>query len=218
MNKRRQKKLLAILIVAGAFVTAAWFIYGYYLQREARLVLDDVRHVSFAGDHDAAFATLRQKYGDRLKAYEGCSAERCSYYLTVSNHLLSTIFRTPYAELNARFDLRGKSVRLIIVDYRSAQTGGESPVVHIQTDVCDRCDWFFVHPWDESSTSELWNGIVEMGVATAPQLRQAALALNPDCLTRLRGCTDIAQLLPTVWQSSTNGIRCVVANRKGQAQ
>ena len=199
--------------------TAAWLTYGYYLRREARAVMDDVRVLTLAPDRTAAFEVLRGKYGKRLTPVEGCAADICSYEVRVSNHPLAAVFRVPYAELSARFDLKGKSVILVMVEYRSAQSSGESPIVHVQTDLCtDSCGYFYVHPWTQSSTAEQWNGIVQMGFATAPELRQAAFSLNPNCLTNVRGCTDIAQLLPSVWQPSESRVRCVVANREGEAR
>src|SRR5580700_6795454 len=93
-----------------------------------------------------------------------------------------------------------------MVDYRSAQTGRESPVVHVQTDFsCGPCDFFYLNPWVQSSSPDQWNGIVEMGFATSPELRRAALSLNPNCLSEISGCADIAQLLPTVWRASETG-------------
>jgi len=222
MARRQLKTWLAATLGVVALATAPFLMYGYYLRREARTVLDDVSRLTSAPDRDAAYAVLRQKYRDRLMPVEGCSANICSYQVTVSNRLLAALFRVPYTELNARFDLRGKSVVLVMVDYRSAQSNQDSPVVHVQTDFCvDRCgnsDFFYVHPWKQSSTTERWNGIVEMGFATDPELRQAALSLNPSCLTRIRGCTDIAQLLPLVWRTSDIGVLCVIANHEGQTR
>lgn len=216
--RRRNGKWLGALIGSGVLLAAGWLGYGYYLRWEARSVLDDVRAFISLSNHDVSFAALRQKYGNRLKPSTGCSADQCSYELTISNHLLYMLLRNPRTELNARFDLREKSVVLVMVDYRSAQSNQVSPVIHVQADVCDRCDWFYVDPWNQSSSAERWNGSVEMGIATAPELREAALGLNPDCLTRFGGCTDIAQLLPSVWEFAGTGVRCVVANRYGQAR
>jgi hypothetical protein len=207
------------LLGVGMLATTACLTYGYYLRSEARALMDDVRTLTLAPDRTAAFEVLRGKYGKRLMPVEGCAADICSYEVRISNHPLAAVFRVPYAELNARFDLRGKSVILVIVDYRSVKSSGNSPIVHVQTDFCtDSCGYFYVHPWTQPATAEQWNGIVQMGFATAPELRQAAFSLDPNCLTNVRGCTDIAQLLPSVWQPSENGVRCVVANREGEAR
>lgn len=219
MAKRQLKTWLAGALGIVVLVTVAFLIYGYHLRREARSVLDDVSALTSAPDRDAAFATMRQKYGNRLTPDEGCSADICSYQVTVSNRPLSALFRVPYTELNARFDLRGKSVVLVYVEYRSAQTNRESPVIGVQTDFkCGSCDFFGLNPWAQSSSPERWNGDVEMGFASAPELRQAALSFNTNCLTKMRGCNDIAQLLPRVWSPTATGVRCVIANHEGKAQ
>jgi hypothetical protein len=207
--------ILVVLIATGLL------IYGYCLHRQARAVLDDVFTLTAAPDREAAFIALRSKYGNRLMP-EGCSGDLCSYHLSVSNRFLSMLVRIPYAELNVRFDLRGKLVSLVMVDYRSALSGRTSPTVNVQTDFCvGRCgdfDIFYVHPWTETSTAERWNGSVEMGNTTVPQLRRAALSLNTSCLTSIRGCSDIAQLMPEIWKPTADGVRCALANRTGRVR
>lgn len=219
MPKRRLQTWLAITLVV--LIATGFLIYGYCLRRQARAVLDDVFTLTAAPDREAAFIALRRKYGNRLML-DGCSGDMCSYHLSVSNRFLSTLVRIPYTELNVRFDLRSKLVSLVMVDYRSALSDRTSPIVHVQTDFCvGRCgdlDIFYVHPWTETSTAERWNGIVEMGYTTVPQLRRAALSLNTSCLTSIRGCTDLAQLMPKLWETTADGIRCALANRTGRVR
>jgi len=219
----KMKMWVVAAITTAVLATALFLGYGYSLRREAQSVVNDVSELVSASDHDVAFAALRQKYGNRLQSV-GCAARVCSYKAKVSNRVLSAVLRIPYTELNARFDLLDKSVATAMVDFRSAQSKRESPVVHIQADFCpatSRCgghwDFFYLNPWSQSSTPEQWNGIAEMGFAAAPELRKAALSLNFNCLTNISGCTDIAQLLPLVWSPSATGVRCVVTNHEGQA-
>ncbi|MGD0182786.1 MAG: hypothetical protein ABSC15_23485 [Terriglobales bacterium] len=219
----KMKMWVVAAITTAVLATALFLGYGYSLRREAQSVVNDVSELVSASDHDVAFAALRQKYGNRLQSV-GCAARVCSYKAKVSNRVLSAVLRIPYTELNARFDLLDKSVATAMVDFRSAQSKRESPVVHIQADFCpatSRCgghwDFFYLNPWSQSSTPEQWNGIVEMGFAAVPELRKAALSLNFNCLTNISGCTDIAQLLPLVWSPSATGVRCVVTNHEGQA-
>jgi hypothetical protein len=222
------RRWLSITLVFLALVIASFLTSGYYLRWRAQSVLNDVSALVSAPNHDVAFAALKEKYGDRLRSVGCWSAcrdhEVCSYEVTVSNRALSAVLRIPYTELNARFDLLDESIATAIVEYRSAQWKGESPVVHVQTDFCpaiSRCgnfDFFYVDPWNLSSTSKRWNGSVEMGFSTAPELRKAALSLNVNCLRSIRGCTDIAQLLPSVWSPSATGVRCIVTNHEGQAR
>jgi hypothetical protein len=221
MLKRRLQTWLAIALASFVLIATGFLIYGYCLRRQARAVLDDVFTLTAAPDRETAFIALKRKYGNRLML-EGCWGDSCSYHLSVSNRFLSTLVRIPYTELNVRFDLRGKLVTLVMVDYRSAFSDRTSPIIHVQTDFCaGRCgdfDIFYVHPWTETSTAERWNGIVEMGYSTVPQVRRAALSLNTSCLTSIRGCTDIAQLMPEILEPTADGIRCALANRTGRVR
>ncbi|SRR5581483_389697 len=222
------KALLVALTVIVALAVASFLTFEYYLHCKAQSVIGDVSSVIAASDHDVAFAAFKKKYGERLRSL-GCWSPRtgyevCSYQVTVSNRAISKVFQIPFTELNARFDLLNRSISAAMVEYRSAQRKGESPVVHVQTDFCpaiSTCgsfDFFYVNPWSLSSAPERWNGIVEMGFSTAPELQRAALSLNSKCLTSIRRCTDIAQLLPSVWSASPNGVRCVIKNHEGKAR
>jgi len=214
VDKTRQKYWLAASLGTGVLVVAA-LTYGYYLRREARSLLDDVSALSSAPDPDAAFIALQHKYGNRMKPVESLPWTR-SYEVTVSNHLLSTIFRMPYTELNIRFDVHGTSPVVVMMEYRSAQPSRQSPIVTVQTDFPGT--HFYLNPWARTSGPDRWNGIVEMGFATAPELKKAALSLNLDCLTKINGCTDIADLLPNIWRTSKASVECLVPNHDGQAR
>lgn len=221
MPKQRLRTWLAITLGSLVLIATGFLIHGYCLRRQARALLNDVLALTAAPDREAAFIALRRKYGTTLMP-DGCSGDLCSYLLSVSNGFLSTLVRIPYTELNVRFDLQGKLVSLVMVDYRSAFSDRTSPIVHVQTDFCvGRCgdfDIFYVHPWTGTSTAERWNGIVEMGYTTVPQLRRAALSINTSCLTSIRGCSNIAQLMPQIWEPTADGIRCALANRTGRVR
>jgi hypothetical protein len=223
MNRWTSVPAVMLVLAIASFLT-----FSYYLHWKAQSVIDDVSRVIAAPNHDVAFAALKEKYGDRLRSV-GCWSPRtgyevCSYEVMVSNRAISRVLRIPYTELNARFDLLNGSVSTAMVEYRSAQWKRESPVVHVQTDFCSavstcgNLDFFTVNPWSLSSTAERWNGVVEMGFSTVPELQLAASSFNLKCLTSIRGCTDIAQLLPSVWSASPNGVRCVIKNHEGTAR
>ena len=218
MYKYWQQTWFVVTFVSVLLVVGAFLLYGYCLRRQARAALDDVFALTSASNRGAAFSALKRKYGKRLML-DGCAGKMCSYHLTVSNRFLARSTRMPYSELNVRFDLMDDLVSLVMVDYRSALSNRISPVVHVQTDFCNRdCgdfDFFDVHPWAQDSTAERWNGIVEMGHTTVPKLRHAALSLNTSCLTSFVGCRDIAQLMPEIWKPTTDGIRCDLPNRTG---
>ena len=218
MNKRQRNTWFAVTFFCVLLVVIGFLIEGYCLRRQAHAALDDVFTLTAASDREDAFAALSKKYGNRL-VLDGCLGKACSYHLTVSNRFLSAATPIPYTELNVRFDLKDKLVSLVMIDYRSALSNRTSPVVHVQTDFCNsNCgdfDFFDVHPWTQESTAERWNGIVELGYTTPPEMRHAALSFNTNCLTSFRGCSDIAQLLPEIWKPTADGIRCALLNRTG---
>lgn len=152
-------KMWAVVAITTVVLPTAVFLgYGYYLRREAQSVLSDISTLVSAPDHDVAFAGLRQKYGNRLESL-GCSPRVCSYEVKVNNRVLSAVLRLPYTELNARFDLLDKSIVTAMVDYRSAHSKRESPVVQIQMDFCpavsrcgDHWDFFYLNPWSVANT------------------------------------------------------------------
>jgi hypothetical protein len=217
-GRRQLKTWLGVTLGIIVLVTGALLTYGYLLRREAQSVLDDVSALSSARNRDSAFIALQQKYGTRMRAVEALPRSR-SYEITVSNHLLSTLLRLPYTELSARFDIMGTSLTVVMLEYRCAQSSAKSPVVTVQTDFWGSPDThFYLNPWAPTSGPDRWNGIVEMGFATDPELKKAALSLNLDCLTRMGGCIDIAELLPSVWRTAKNRVECLVPNQDGQAR
>ena len=59
-------------------------------------------------------------------------------------------------------------------------------------------------------------GSVEIGSVSTPSEKRSALALNTDCLTNWRGCTNIAELMPTVWWvTPARTVGCRIRNREG---
>jgi hypothetical protein len=58
-NQMGKRQRAGTLLGVGMLATAAWLTYGYYLRREARAVMDDVRALTLAPDRTAAFEVLR---------------------------------------------------------------------------------------------------------------------------------------------------------------
>jgi hypothetical protein len=125
--------------------------------------------------------------------------------MSLSNGSISTFRVVPYAEMNVWFTVYKGSLQVAMLEYRTALTGPNSPVVHIQQGLCAHgCGVRFdVNP--HGTTQQMWNGLVEFDARATPQQRDAALALNLECLARLGGCEDIIDLLPTVWTHNGRG-------------
>lgn len=195
------------VVTAGmttAVVAVALLAYRVAVKNEARDLLATATEVAASDDPNAAFAAVQSRYGTRLKQVEGCPATECAYELAVSNEALALLRLAPHTELKLRFNTKHNRVTGSMVDYRTTLRSGAAPVVHVQTDYCPGCTYFYLHPWANSSPDR-YSGIVQLGAKAPPEMRRLAMGLEPGCLTKFNGCRDIAELLPTVWARTEDG-------------
>jgi len=140
-----------------------------------------------------------------MHTVHGCTQQFCQYETSLSNESISKLHIVPYTEMNIWFTVHEGILQLAMLEYRTALTGSHSPVVHIQQGLCVQgCSVRFdVNP--HGSTPQIWNGFVEFNTRATTQQRDAALAINLECLARIGGCKDIVDLLPTVWARNAPG-------------
>ena len=101
-----------------------------------------------------------------------------------------------------------------ILDYTTRPDFRDSIVVHSQVDFNDS-NSFYLHPWGDSSPLDT-NGLVVVSTGSAEEKKQAALALNVNCLTKPGGCSTVADLLPTIWERTSNHeIKSRLPNHEG---
>ncbi len=107
--------------------------------------------------------------------------------------------------MNVWFTVYRGSLQFTMLEYRTALNAPNSPVIHVQQGLCAHgCGvGFDVNP--HGTSQQLWNGLVEFDPSATRQQRDAALAVNLECLTRVHGCRDITDLLPTVWTHTSPG-------------
>ncbi len=212
---RRRLYVLAPLFLILS-ITATIFVYGLRVTEEANEILATAFHLTTTDNRPEDFAAIRQQYGRRLRALDGCASD-CTYKVGVNNLLLSKLHLVPYTELIEWFQVRDGRVLFTMLEYRTALKGTESPVVHVQTDFCgDKvCGWMYLNPWSDSSELRS-NGMVEVGYAANVQRRQQAYAMSVRCLYTIGGCRDIAALLPSVWLRTDSGnVSCRIPNNSG---
>jgi hypothetical protein len=207
--------VLALVIVAVGIAMFA-VIAGLRVRTEAKSALSDLSGLQQSDDSTAAFEVLKRKYGNRLRPAQGCLPQDCQYLMTISNRSVSVLHLAPYAELRLWYNVYKTSLTFAMVEYRVALPRGNSPVVHVQVGMCAHgCGVRFdVSPHGVSQ--QMWNGIAEVGTRATRQERDAAFALNLDCLTSMGRCTDISDLLPTVW--SRKGPAAVQSRLMGLSQ
>lgn len=66
------------------------------------------------------------------------------------------------------------------------------------------CRGIRVQPSGSDKTPNFY-GVVNLGYWTREEEKRAALAFNLNCLFSIRGCNDISELLPTIWDHSNDG-------------
>jgi hypothetical protein len=188
-------------------------LYAHFVRKRAEsLVLSAVMFSSNANPFPVA--ALRQQYGSRLKESEGCTASECNYEVVVSNRLLATLHLVPYTELKSNFWVRNGEVFENMLDYTTTVHHRSTITVHSAIQFGEG-SFFFLHPWDDSTSVDT-NGLATISSGSTDLKKQAVLALNTSCVTRMGGCTTVAELLPTIWEQTGKGtIRCRVPNREG---
>jgi hypothetical protein len=193
------------LVIVGVGIASFVVIAGFRVRAEAKSALSDLGRLQQADDPTAEFELLKNKYGNRLQPTQGCLPQDCQYVMTISNGSLSALHLAPYAELKVWYSVHRTSLTFAMVQYRAVLPRGNSPVVNIQIGMCAHAcgSRFDVNPHGVSG--QMWNGFMEVGTTATRKERDAAFALNLDCLTGTERCGDISDLLPAVW------------NRKGPA-
>jgi hypothetical protein len=79
---------------------------------------------------------------------------------------------------------------------------------------CNECNSVWLNPANSSPIPV--TGTIEIGYRASEANKRIALALDAACLTRLSGCTNIAQMFPTIWeQTSAESVRCRIPNHDG---
>jgi hypothetical protein len=195
--------LLALLLMLIGFCVSVG-ISAYETRVRAQMILKGFQEVGRSKNPSATFEVLRQRNGNRLLML-GCNQQLCQYEMSVSNRSIAKLHLVPYTEMNVWFTLHEGTLQVAMLEYRAALPRSSSPVVHIQQDICARCGASFdVNP--HGTSPQMWNGFVELDSLATPQQRDGAFALNLKCLTRIRGCRDIVDLLPAVWAHTGPGL------------
>lgn len=176
---------------------------------KAKAMLEDFRRLDQTREPYSAFKAFHQRHRAEL-VNEECRGNSCESQFLVSNWFLSTLHLAPRTELRAWMLVDQDKADFFALEYTSSIFKHESPVVHVQEDFCgDRtdiaCDHFALNPHGRN-VSPTWNGIVEFGQLATKEQKDAAWAINLNCLVAVHGCADIAFLLPSIWRTTGRGV------------
>jgi hypothetical protein len=204
MEKRTKTLLLAfigIVTVLCAFVLIA----ALKTRRDAKAQLREFQMLSTSNNPTAEFEAFRQRYGSELRS-AGCDRFGCHFETNaVANVFLAWLHITPYTEMKTYFTTKGGALETAMLDYRVAPKGERGAIVHVQQGMCAHgCGLRFdVNP--HGAAKQSWNGLVEFDTRATPEQRHAAVSLNVGCFTRVGGCKDIVDLMPTIWARNDQG-------------
>jgi len=192
---------------------ASVLLYSHVLRRKTELLLRNSYELSSDVGPSVTLDMLRQRFGPELTSLAGCPVSECVYDIAVSNRLLAALRLVPYTEMRSRFNVRDGLATGNLLDYKT--TGRKRSIVaHVQINLCKTCDSFSLHPWNDASPLDT-NGLVEIGSASSAEKKRRVLSFDLNCMTKHGGCSTVAELLPTVWESKNGKIASRIANREG---
>jgi hypothetical protein len=171
--------------------------------------------MSFQGrSNHGHFKNIRQRLGSGLKQPDPCTAYGCEYEVLLSNRMLAAV-HLPHAVLRSYFWVRNGVFDSNRLEFWTANGRVIVALSYVDIKYCDRCDSVVIVPWQASSPLG-GTGSIEVGSASSENMNRIALALDTRCITRLGGCTNIAELSPKVWQqTSPRTISCRIATPEG---
>jgi hypothetical protein len=197
--------LLAVCVIS---------LYSYELKRRVDDVVAVAYELSLKGQ-PPTIQDLRQRFGSALRQPDPCTPDGCGYDLFLSNRVLAAVHLVPYSALRSSFWARNGVIDVNSLEFWTMARPGTMVLSYIVVRYCDHCDSFSIHPWEDSAW---WGttGSVEIGSASTANNKRIALALDTECLTRLRGCANIAEIFPKLWQQTpARNISCRIPNHEG---
>jgi hypothetical protein len=193
---------LALLILCGLSV------YSYWLRKTADRVVRFSYELSQQG-HRPKVGDVRQRFGSLLTQPDPCVAAGCGYEIMLSNIVLARLHLASYAALRSYFWAEGDMLETNELIFWSMGSKRHMVVTSVDTKYCKGCERFTVIPCGDADEG-IASGSVEAEYLSTDARNGSAFGLDTACLTRLRGCDSVADLLPTVWQAQRAGaVRCL---------
>ena len=200
--------IVLILMFLGALV-----IYSNRLKRNAEKVVR-VSYELSQQEHPPALDDIRHQFGTQLKQSAACTASGCEYEVTLSNRVLAEIRLAPYTALRSSFWVKGDLLEENDLGLFTVSRRGRGIVAYVDAKYCKRCENFDINPCMGSMAS-VASGSVQIGSGSRLTDKRTAFAFNTGCLSSLRGCASIAELLPTIWQRTAAGtVQCATTEQR----
>jgi hypothetical protein len=148
---------------------------------------------------------LRRHFGGDLQQSATCSSAGCGYEITLSNRILAQVHLAPYSALRSAFWVKDGVLEENTLEVWTRASRERMIVAYADAKYCEQCAEFDVVPC-EGPKSEIASGSVRVGSRSTPIQERNAFGFNAKCLTTPKGCGSIAELLPTIWDETKEGM------------
>lgn len=174
-----------------------------YVVHLAKAVIRDMQGLDKAADLTAAALAFTEKY-HRYLVGTTCVREVCQYRFVLTNRPVSILHLAKQAQIEVLVTVYRGHLDFAAVSLTSSVFRESSPIVYVQEDFCkDRadieCNYFAINPHGRYMRP-IWNGSVEFGQLANDEQKRLAWSLKTECMSALRGCRDISEIMPGLWK------------------
>ncbi len=211
MRKLRRTAALGVLL--ALLVVIALVIYSNRLKHRAENVVRISYELS-QRESPPTLEDLKLRFGAQLRQSAACTPSGCGYEVRLSNRLLSELRLARPTALRSSFWVRDNVLEENVLELWTVSSSGRMVLAYADAKYCEDCGDFNVVPCDGTSTS-VGSGSVRIGSRSRFGDKQTTFAFNTECFVRLRGCGSVAELLPTIWQTTSAGkLQCTRSDQR----
>ena len=202
------KKLAIATIVIAVLAATALFIYRKQRERKAARIIR-LSYEIVQLQRRPTLSELRRRFGEDLRQPNPCIPAGCMYEVEVSNRLLAQLGLAHYTVLKSSFWTRGDMVDLNFLELWTWGGAG----AYVNAKYCEGCNGFYSGSCGFSN-AKTRSGSVDIDLSSSLDEKRKAYGFNPRCLSNLRGCASVAEILPSIWQVTRTGeVQCTTDNR-----
>jgi hypothetical protein len=212
---RTLQRTVVVGVLLALSLVVALVIYSNRLKRSAENVVRASYELS-QHEFPPTLEDLRQRFGTQLKQSAACRASGCEYEVRLSNRVLSELRLAPYTALRSAFWVRDNVLEENRLEFLTVSRRGRMVVTYVDAKYCKDCNDFDVSPC-VGATASVASGAVWIGSRSRSPDKHTAFAFSTECLSGLRGCANIAELLPTIWHTTSAGtLQCASPDQQSK--
>lgn len=195
---------IAILIVLS-ICSLGIAVETMQIRKRAEAFLRDASHLQLRVATLSQVKKLADKYGGQAEPSTCNSSGGCSFFFTFDNRWLYRLFLAPHTRFTCALGVADN-----VLDYRRALLISGNTSAAFGAFINERLSlpsgvpapFHISRQWDGSG--ERWRVHIDMTPDASTEQHQTAYSLNLLCLSKLGGCRDAMQLLPSItWTNSS---------------